>query len=175
MYLPSTDGGSTVTDAAREALALAGHGRAWAGGRPRRSPAERFHFRCRAASRASPWSTGGARCTTPAAGWRWRTDGPPTVATPTFIPPEARDMPIYGLIASPTLYTGQTLRAAGRSRATGAGLVTQAHDADDAAHARLGRRARTGAPPIAWTVPDLGGQPVVHVGLAHTARSSWTR
>src|SRR5690606_37243996 len=31
--------------------------------------------------------------------------------TPTFVPPEARDMHGYGLLASPTLYPGQTIRA----------------------------------------------------------------
>jgi ADP-ribosylglycohydrolase len=157
MYLPSTDGGSTVTDAAREAITLAGHGRAWAG-LPAREPAERFHFALPGSVQGFTVLDGAARVDNP--GGRLAIDAAATVATPTFIPPEARDMPIYGLIASPTLYTGQTLRA--RMAAGTDFRLTLAHYADDG-----DTLAWVDGPAGAteWTVPDLGGQPVVYVGL----------
>ena len=85
-------------------------GRAWAGAaaRPRTAP--------NGSTSRSPGSVQGftvldGDATVHNPGGRLAIDGPATVATPTFIPPEARDMPIYGLVASPTLYSGQTLRA----------------------------------------------------------------
>jgi hypothetical protein len=87
-------------------------------------------------------------------------EGAATVVTPVFIPPEARDMPIYGLVASPALYPGQTVRA----RVDGtARLVIQAYTGDDELRTVECPVAGTGE--LAWTVPDLGGQPVVAVGV----------
>ncbi|MEV4539500.1 ADP-ribosylglycohydrolase family protein [Asanoa sp. NPDC049518] len=159
MYLPSTDGGSTVTDAAREAIVLADHGRAWAG-LPPREHAERFHFALPGSVQGFTVHEGDARVHNP--GGRLAIDGAATVATPTFIPPEARDMPIYGLIASPTLYSGQTLHA----KVSGGGFrLTLAHYADDGdTLSWVDGPAGT----TSWTVPDLGGQPVVYVGLRTT-------
>ncbi|GAA1861791.1 ADP-ribosylglycohydrolase family protein [Asanoa iriomotensis] len=162
MYLPSTDGGSTVTDAAREALTLAGHGRAWAG-QPARdlTGGARFHFALPGSVQGFTVLAGDATVHNP--GGRLAIDGAGTVATPTFIPPEALDMPGYGLIASPTLYSGQTLRAR-VSGGSGFRLTIAHYAADD------GTLAWVDGPPgdTAWTVPDVGGQPVVYVGLRTT-------
>jgi hypothetical protein len=95
--------------------------------------------------------------------------------TPTFIPPEARDMPGYGLMASPTLYPGQTVRAVvevpPEAAPAVARLLIEAADAGDRAD-ELRRRtgpATTVTPgtsvELSWTVPDLGGQPVTFVGV----------
>ncbi|GAA3209836.1 ADP-ribosylglycohydrolase family protein [Dactylosporangium siamense] len=162
MYLPSTDGGSTVTDAAREALALAVHGRAWAG-EPARDLGKgaRFHF-------ALPGSVQGftvldGEGTVHNTGGRLavRTAGC-TVATPTFIPPEARAMPIYGLIASPTLYSGQTIHARFTTTAPAKPVVGVYAGEEATIRWIEGPAADSG---VSWTVPDTGGQPIVYVGL----------
>ncbi|HEX6499050.1 MAG TPA: ADP-ribosylglycohydrolase family protein [Micromonosporaceae bacterium] len=156
MYLPTADGGETVTDAAREALRLAALGRRRYGGQPV-LPAERFHF-------TLPGSVQGFTGDVPVhnPGGRLAIEGAGTVLTPTFIPPEARDMPIYGLVASPTLYPGQTVRARVTGDAT-VRLVVQVYGGDDEPHTVAGPPSPTGD--LSWRVPDLGGQPVVAVGL----------
>lgn len=173
VYLPTADGGAVVTDAAREALALArlGHARH---GADFAEPAERFAFTLPgsvqgfASARAYAAGLSGNVTGTPLdraedvavsnTGGRLSIDGAGTVVTPTFIPPEARDMPIYGLLASPTLYSGQRLRA----RVTGAAarLVVLHYDGDD-------QLVTLAGPPgvLEWTVPDTGGQPIAFVGV----------
>lgn len=159
IYLPAADGGACITDCAREALVLAELGCRRYGEAAQLAPAHRFHF-------ALPGSVQGfhAMAGDPPvrnAGGALYIDGPGTVVTPTFIPPEARDMPIYGLIGSPTLYAGQTVRAlvSGPAR-----LVLVHYTAQDGVTTVEGPAA--GENEIAWTMPDTGGQPIVAVGLA---------
>lgn len=166
MYLPSTDGGSTVTDAAREALTLAGYGRARAG-QPARDLAKggaRFHFGLPGSVQGFTVLDGQAHVHNP--GGRLVVEPSSTsatVATPTFIPPEARNMPLYGLIASPTLYSGQTIHG----RATGPVTPVIGHYAADDALSWVEGPAADGGE-IRWTVPDLGGLPVAYVGVRAT-------
>jgi ADP-ribosylglycohydrolase len=176
LYLPSADGGSTVTDAAREAVTLAGYGRAWAGAPAAPAPKDgaRFHFALPGSVQGFTVLAGegavahedGRLAVRPAGG------GPVTVGSPAFIPPEARDMPIYGLVASPTLYSGQTLTA--RVTATTeaeVGLVVLAYDGADALRTVSGPVRAVGPDgpvDLAFTVPDLGGQPVAYAGLTTT-------
>ncbi|GIH14040.1 ADP-ribosylglycohydrolase family protein [Rugosimonospora africana] len=159
MYLPTADGGACVTDAAREALALADLGRRRYGAEPATGEAApRFGF-------TLPGSVHGFAAVDGATdvangGGHLAIGGAATVVTPVFIPPEARDMPIYGLVGSPALYPGQTVRA----RVDGtARLVVQAYTGDDEPRTVECPVAGTGE--LAWTVPDLGGQPVVAVGV----------
>ena len=93
MYLPSTDGGSTITDTAREALTLAAHGRAWAGRPAAPAPKDgaRFHFGLPGAVQGFE-VVGGAGTVAHAAGRlavRPDADAPLTVATP----PSSRPRP----------------------------------------------------------------------------------
>ncbi len=173
MYLPAADGGGTVTDAAREALALAAIGYA-RNGLAFAEPAERFHFTLPGSvhgfASASGYAAGlrgnvtgtpldrAEEVTVSNPGGRLRIDCAGTVVTPTFIPPEARDMPIYGLVGSPTLYSGQTLRAhveGGTAR-----LVVMHYNGDDDLVTLTGP-----AGAASWQVPDTGGQPIAFVGV----------
>jgi hypothetical protein len=152
MYLPAADGGSCVTDTAREALRLAAHGRRWAGEQPVVPKAgARFHFGLAGSVQGFQGQHRHGRLAF---------EGVTTTAT--FILPEAHDMPIYGMVASPTLYSGQTVRArvqgAQRTR-----LVARVYDgADD---------LRTLAGPweageiLEWVVPETGAQPIAEVGV----------
>src|ERR1051325_1742344 len=123
LYLPSADGGRAISDALRETdfilqTAYALRGEKWT------SPKEgaRFHF-------SLPGSVQGFRSqdqhkieNTPhptepgqrVLSMHYSLDANASTAllTPVFIPPDAIDMPGYNLMASPTLYPGQTVRAA---------------------------------------------------------------
>ncbi len=180
MYLPSADGGAVVTDAVREAVALAALGRHMRGEPVSEyKDAARFHF-------SFPGSVQGFAALDGADAVRvgnedgaLRIDGlseqPVTVATPTFIPPEAREMPIYGLVASPTLYPGQLVRARVSVPADASGaqvaLAVRHYDSADELAAVTGPSVAVAAgesTQLQWTVPDLGGQPIVYAGIHAT-------
>lgn len=159
IYLPTGEGGGCITDAAREALTLAAYGYR-RNGATLDVPSERFHFRLPGSVQGFGVAEGEAEVTNP--GDRLSVQGDAVVLTPTFIPPEARDMPIYGLVASPTLFPGQTIRALG----TGSGrLVLQVYGDDDVP--QLVEGPPLGPDGASWTVPALD-QPIVAVGLRVT-------
>jgi len=100
--------------------------------------------------------------------------GTSALLTPTFIPAEAIDMPGYSLMASPTLYPGQTVRAAvfaaeKNSASVAIGIQLQSYGEEDKLVAIHGPRQNL--PPgetiqLEWQVPDLGGAPIAHVGIS---------
>jgi ADP-ribosylglycohydrolase len=174
MYLPSADGGAAITDAATEALALAAHGRARHGDRPVvPKGGARFHF-------ALPGSVQGFTADDPhvaVTNTECRLtirSGARAVAvtTATFIPADAETAPIYGLQASPTLHSGQRVRAVVRnedgSPALACRLIARAYGAGDELDTYGGDPV--GLAPgsdteLTWTVPDTGGQPIAAVGV----------
>jgi ADP-ribosylglycohydrolase len=191
LYLPTADGGRCVTDAAREAYQVVNVGRALAG-EPPVAPkgGARFHFELPGSVQgwmadASVESKGaltienvaghsaqGAR----SLALRARGLAPGRVAratTATFIPPDAKDMPGYSLLASPTLYPGQTVRAdveadAGNGSPLVCRLLVQSYGAEDRLRTTYGPQATLEAGArhsFAWRVPDMGGQPIAAVGL----------
>ncbi len=94
-------------------------------------------------------------------------------ATPTFIPPEGINMPGYRLMASPTLYSGQTIHAhlAADNRnaaAVNARLYISIYGAGDKL-VRLYGEALTLDPGLAdqlsWQVPNTQGAPIAEVGI----------
>jgi len=94
--------------------------------------------------------------------------------TPTFTPPDAIDMPGYELLASPTLYPGQRLRAnllAGKSN-TGpveCRLALQFYGENDLLETSRGP-AMNIAPgrsvQLEWQIPDLAGAPAARIGIS---------
>ena len=93
-------------------------------------------------------------------------------------------MPGYGLMASPTLYPGQTVRAVVEVPADAGSVVARllimASDAGDDDRLQRVTGPATALPPgahteLAWTVPDLGGQPVTLVGVAVEGESTGQR
>jgi len=177
LYNSTADGGRAITDAAQEAVRIVNIGRALVGEAPLAPKGgARFHF-------ALPGSVQGFRPLDPgtaavehAAGRglaiRALAATPARVATPTFIPPEAIAMPGYQLLASPTLYPGQTVRAAltagDQALPLRARLFVRVYGAGDGLHALAGPE-RLFAPgeraELAWRVPDTGGAPIAEVGV----------
>lgn len=194
MYLPTMDGGRCVTDAVMESYHIINTARAM-----RNLPAlqpknrSRFHFELPGSvqgfrvdgteppdaqvtlENAAVYSRLGERSLAvhfacPGSGTTAR------VFTPTFILPEDLNMPGYSLIASPTLYPGQTLRAGISADESHNGQVKVRlfvcyYDANNQP-ARLNDTS-IGLEPgeyntLVWTIPELRGMPIYAVGIELT-------
>jgi ADP-ribosylglycohydrolase len=196
LYLPTADGGRCITDAVTEAIHIVNIGRALAGEAPAAPKnSARFHFEFPGAVQGfQPENSVETRGTTvvenvaghSATGSRalaihYRGVAPGRIAraaTSTFVPLEHAGMGGYGLYASPTLYSGQTLRAAvaadaGNSSDVACRLYVQTYNGDETlatthaseAHMRPGATAD-----FTWIVPDTGGQPIAAVGIEITSQ-----
>ena len=188
MYLASADGGRAITDAVIETYQIVNIGHDLAGAPPLvPKDGARFHFELPGAvqgfqgdhpsvtlDNVAEQSQAGTR--TLAVRWTdERPDSPVVVTTPTFIPPEAIVMPgSYTLLASPTLYPGQEVRARLTAHRGNAGpvearlLIRYYGDRDEL-------QTLAGSPEalspgrdamLVWRIPDLGGAPVTEVGIA---------
>jgi len=184
MYLPTMDGGRCITDAVTEAFHIANAGRALVN-LPHKKPKAnaRFHFEM-------PGSVQGFQATTnnvqieniaghSGTGKRsLRLTLRPSVeaarvTTATFILPEEMNMPSYELIASPTLYPGQVVRASvsadgQNDQPIEARLALNFYNAEEQPTEACGPAKML--PPgetaeLTWTVPDLTGRPIYSVGL----------
>ena len=93
--------------------------------------------------------------------------------TATFIPPQSLNMHGYGLLASPTLYPGQTVRAYLEADAQNAGAVTarlylRAYHPDGKPYMIEGPDAQLAASQhgdLTWQVPDTQGAPIFEIGI----------
>ena len=197
MYLPTADGGRCITDAAREAYEIVNIGRALQGQRPvHPNHGMRFHFALpgslhgfretdapdsRDMVRLENVLTGGDIDTGAAADERmlaiaYRGVAPgraARISTPTFTPPDTLKAGGYGMVASPTLYAGQTLRArlvadAANTQPAPAALFVEVYTGDDATE-RISSPSRPFAPGESshfhWEIPATGGRPIVSVGV----------
>lgn len=166
IFLPTADGGAAITDAAREALTIAGT--------PPPKDGARFHF-------ALPGSVQGFRAEPTGAAKVHNDSGrlaihypaggiPARALTPTFLMPDELDLPPYGQAASPTLYAGQTVAArltAGTPCAVR--LLVRAFDGADRLREIAGpQQTLDGSAELRWQVPDTGGQPIAAVGVEVT-------
>lgn len=191
LFLPTADGGRCLSDAVQETYAIVRAGRALAG-KPALAPkgGARFHFEL-------PGSVQGFRfddapeCK--CVGTVWNTQGhsrrgkrslaigyahlaPGRFArakAETFLSPESAKMPGYTLVASPTLYSGQTIRAGIEADASCRGpasarIIVRYFGDKDAVVAIAGPAARVEpgrSQELSWKIPDTGGQPICEVGV----------
>jgi ADP-ribosylglycohydrolase len=203
MYLATADGGRAITDALTESYHIVNIGRALAA-EPPVAPkgGARYHFDLPGAvqgfmpeessevrgvvsvENVAGHSQLGAR----ALALRYQGLAPgraARVATPTFIPSRAIadyfSKRGYALYASPTLYPGQTVRAAVEADATNGEpvqccLYVQVYGPDDKLIIRRSEMV-TLAPgarhPFAWRMAETGGDPIATVGveLSHPHRA----
>jgi ADP-ribosylglycohydrolase len=193
LLISSADGGNSINDAVRTAFYLGNLGRRLAGEAPLAPPKDgaRFHF-------SLPGSVQGFRPQTGlglnplvrtenvefedsrALAIGYEALGPGQVAavvTPVFTPPEVRNMRTYDLMAAPLVYPGQVVKArlvadrANKGKVT-ARLRLRVYDGHDELR-DLDGEAVVLAPGeegvIAWTLPDLDGQPIGEIGVALAA------
>lgn len=185
LFLPTADGGRAISDALREADFVRSMA-AGLRGEPQSVPKHgaRFHF-------SLPGAVQGFRPepnlfleNVPLPGdpdrralglWYQLADGQTACAwTPTFLAPEDLRMPGYGLLASPTLYPGQVVRArlladAQNQSGVEVALSIRSVGLADQTVALIGakRLLQPGqVTELSWQVPALGGQPVIAVGIS---------
>ncbi|MCE9559182.1 MAG: ADP-ribosylglycohydrolase family protein [Armatimonadetes bacterium] len=175
LYLPSADGGRSITDAAREAIIVANAGRALLQLPPiRPKGGARFHFDL-------PGSVQGWRTDTPSEGkvsnpahelkLETLTDQPVRFYTDSFIPPEAKDMQTgYVLVANPTLYSGHEVKAHFKAGPNGSkGCLYIAHytetDETQIVSGPSWDLAAGSEHTVSWLIPDTGGFPIHQIGI----------
>ena len=195
LYLPTADGGRAITDAVTETVHVVNVGRALAGEAPiAPKGGARFHFELPGAVQGfvpedSVESSGSVRMEN-VAGYsrrgerslalRYHHVAPGRVAraaTATFIPPVAARMPGYGLLASPTLYAGQTVHAgvaADRENRTPVTcrLYVRIYGANDELVRVYGPEAVLppgGDAGFEWRMEDSGSGPIAEIGVEISA------
>ncbi|GAA2100360.1 ADP-ribosylglycohydrolase family protein [Microlunatus panaciterrae] len=190
LYLPCAEGGRAISDAATVAVRIANAGEILHGRAPTRpKQGARFHFSLPGSVQG--FQSLGATPDDPEQPVRplvisndagrleltLREDSREAfVATPTFIPPEAVEMPGYQLIGSPTLYPSQRVEftlaapAANRADVTVRPLIDY-YGAGDRVQRRFGDPCTLSAGADhtgGWVIPDVGGAPVLRFGFALT-------
>ncbi|MEA3308432.1 MAG: ADP-ribosylglycohydrolase family protein [Chloroflexota bacterium] len=192
LYLPSADPGRTISDALIETYHVVNIGRALAGKEPLAPKnGARFHFELPGAvqgfqpekSVASSGTVvvknvaGHSRLGQRSLALHYRglaLGRRARVATPTFIPPETRNLKTgYTLQAAPTLYPGQTVRAGvwadeGNARAITCGLYLRTYGAEDALFHTSGPVAQLEPGDyheFEWRVEGHDGAPIAEVGV----------
>ena len=203
LYLPTADGGSAITDAVQTALSVANVGRALAGKKalaPKNGA--RYHFELPGSvqgfmpehssdsaqvqlSNVGGHSKRGSRSlciryqhVTPTQSAR--------VATATFIPPEAIPIAHYQLLACPTLYSGQTVRAWVETdkkndspvtiklyiQTYGEGVAGNVGDALRRVYGAAQTLKPNKTAKLEWEIPDTDGEPIAEIGLEISAQTS---
>jgi ADP-ribosylglycohydrolase len=174
MLISSADGGNAVTDAVRIAYQIAGFGHQLAGmpapDRPKNGAL--FHF-------SLPGSVQGFEADTRSGGklaLRIQSLAPGqklSAMTPTFSPPNAPQMPVYELMATPLIYPGQWVEASiaagpGNSAPVSVNLRLKVYGKGDTLNTIDGE-SQTLAPGqstlLRWRLPDTGGQPIQQIGF----------
>ncbi len=189
LYLPTAEGGSAITDAVAQTYKIVNIGRALMDLPPVQAKAgARFHFDLAgsvqgfrpAADNPSPLivenTLGHSQTGERSLALIYSHLAPSTpvrASTPTFIPEEVLGFSHYKLIASPTLYPGQTVRASLSADEANIEDITVTlclsyYGANDALLRFDGptitlKAQQTSS--ITWLVPDLGGDPIAEIGF----------
>ncbi|MCC6804322.1 MAG: ADP-ribosylglycohydrolase family protein [Anaerolineae bacterium] len=196
LYLPTADGGRAISDAVTETYHVDNLGRALHGEQPvALKDGARFHFSLPGSVQGfvaedtpdthgiltvgNDWLPSGSRRAL-ALDYRRLAPGRHACAhTATFIPPEAIDMPGYTLLASPTLYSGQTVTARVQAGADNGApvtcrLVVAIYGDKDALETVYGPETvlESGQEhTFRWRIPDTRGAPIARIGFELTASS----
>ena len=197
LFLPTGDGGRSISDALTESYHVINMGRA-AQGLPPEAPKEgaKFHFslpgavqgfvpddteRSRGVAAISQvQGYNGGNSPALAITYTNLARGRSAVATTaTFIPPDSLNTnSSYDILASPTLHSGQTVRAvvaadAANTLPVDVQLITRIYGVNDAIETIRGpiqTIAGTQQTTLSWRMPDTGGAPILHVGLEVTSQ-----
>lgn len=177
LYVPSAEGGRSITDAGTEALWVANLGRKLARLEPITPKiGARFHFEF--AGSVQGWQAqaeGSAIVQHDAArkALRIAKTGvePARAATPTFVPPEIKDLKSgYVLVANPTLYPSQVLKAKifAEDQAASGRLFLERYDSEDLSVRVDGPEFSLNSgedTELSWLIPDTDGYPIHRIAL----------
>jgi ADP-ribosylglycohydrolase len=177
LYMPASDGGRSISDAVIETQEIVNIGRSLAGKEPYKPKnGARFHFEY-------PGSVQGFR---PAddttqlenvSGYSQAGEytlkvsftDQGSISTPTFILPDELGMEGYKLLASPTLYSGQRVKAAFNvDQETKVKLFIKVYNKDDKLDIVYGSEKTLATDSYAefeWVIPNTHGQPIAEIGL----------
>lgn len=184
LYLPTSDGGRSITDAANEAIEIVNAGRALASV-PVIHPKDkaRFHFTMPGSVQGWHVMEGEAEVRGTSEKFtvdegslliRHQGESPARVATPTFIPPDTKDMVTgYVLVANPTLFSGHKVKTHLRSPSQTSGRLYIAHynalDETDIIYGPSVDHLSQDGSLIEWDIPDTQGYPIHHIGIEVTS------
>ena len=177
LYMPAADGGRSITDAVIETQHIVNIGRALEGEEPT-SPKDgaRFHFEFPGSvqgfrpgeettnlENVPGHSPTGTRCLSVSFQGRGST------STPTFILPGELSMPGYKLLASPTLYSGQRVKAGYTADGTATvKLFVKVYNKDDQLDVIYGPEEAVAThvyTETEWTIPNTFSQPIAEIGI----------
>lgn len=177
LYMPAADGGRSITDAVIETQHVVNVGRALAGKDPvLPKNGARFHFEF-------PGSVQGFRPGVNATkienvvghsekGERSlaiKFEGQGNISTPTFILPDELKMEGYKLLASPTLYSGQKVRAGfNAEQDTNLKLFIKVYNQDDTLDMIYGPEVallKNAYTETEWIIPNTYSQPIAEIGF----------
>ena len=186
LYLPTADGGRCITDAVQQSYRLINLGRALQGLDPL-APKQgaRYHFSLPGSVQG--FEPGGAAASVVNDGGRLAvpfegvdaTHGA-GASTATFIPMDADKVGGYQLLASPTLHSGQRIRARVDLDAAASGAVAcrlwakvvRADDDTEKVASDPVELAPGAGAELAWEMPDTNGHPVTRVGVSVSSAAS---
>lgn len=188
MLISSADGGSAVTDAVRIAYQIAGFGYQLAGMPAPDAPKNGalFHFSLPGSVQGFEADSGkglpGALSVENSGGalaLRIRSLAPgQTLAamTPTFSPSNAPQMPVYELMATPLVYSGQWIETKlaaepDNSAPVSVNLRVKVYGKGDTLNTIDGEPQKLSPGQttlLRWRLPDTGGQPIQQIGLSLT-------
>ncbi len=220
LYIPTADGGRAITDAVTESIHITNIGRALQGQEPLAPKGgARYHFEFPGAvqgfrvepSTAVKGTTvlenvaGHSATGTRSLAIRYNRLAPGRVArvyTNTFVPTDLGDMGHYDLLASPSLYPGQVVKAAVQTDAANADPVKvrpyiRVYEAAGTARFSVGPEAlkamaqavdalaplygpevtlKAGSQhEFTWTLPETDGRPIAEIGLEVAAVTGYVK
>src|SRR5258708_13935283 len=192
MYVSTAEGGGSITDAVIEAQSLiaTGHILAGSSGTAALKNGARFNFNFpgslqgfaaktespaylhQAESRTVPGHSGDGERSLAVNFRRLAPGRVARIATPTFFDRDVFTMPVYQLLACPTLYSGQVvecrLEADSNGKHVAVRLYASVYDEHDELEQIYSDKHEllSGSEAIlTWRVPDTGGYPIFEVGL----------
>ena len=186
LYLAAADGGRSVTDALIETYHVVNTGRALQGEAPvAPKDGARFHFDLpgslqgfRAESDSVTLTNVEGHSQNGRRALALQFSGQGSVSTPTFILPTELDMQGYKLVASPTIYSGQTVKVClSATEKTTVQLFIRAYNEKDELTQIDGpiiELKADGFNEETWNVPSTGGQPIAEIGLGYAGESATT-
>ena len=177
LYMPAADGGRSITDAVIETQHIVNIGRSFVGEEPLAPKnGARFHFEFpgsvqgfRPAEETTSLENVVGHSQMGIRSLKISFESQGSASTPTFILPDELEMKGYKLLASPTLYSGQKVKAGISSvQAADVKLFIIVYDKDDKLDVIYGPEVVLSAgehQSAEWVIPNTHSQPIAEIGI----------